>query len=102
MTTKVGILGLGFMGNCHFNAYRTFHDVQLTALCDIDPAKLQADAGVAGNIATGAARKDLSGVKTYTDAELLLADPDVEVVDVALPTYLHAKWAIRACGRAST
>jgi predicted dehydrogenase len=96
MTTKVGILGLGFMGNCHFNAYKTFADVQVTALCDIDPAKLQADAAVAGNIATGAAPKDLSVVKTYDDVELLLADPDVEVVDITLPTYLHAEFAIRA------
>ena len=102
MTTKVGILGLGFMGNCHFNAYKTFDDVQVTALCDIDPAKLQADAAVAGNIASGAGPKDLSAVKTYADVEPFLADADVEVVDITLPTYLHAEFAIRACGRANT
>ena len=35
-------------------------------------------------------------MKTYTDAAQLLADPDVDVVDITLPTYLHAEYAIRA------
>ena len=59
MTTKVGIIGVGFMGNCHFNAYKKLSDVQVTALCDIEPDRLQADGGVVGNIATGAATKRL-------------------------------------------
>ena len=96
MTVKVGILGMGFMGNCHFNAYGACQGVEIAALADIDPAKLQAEAGVAGNIAAGAGRKDLSGVKTYCDAEGLLADPDVAIVDITLPTYLHAEYTLRA------
>lgn len=96
MTIKVGILGMGFMGNCHFNAYSQCKNARITALCDIDEAKLRADAASVGNITTGAARKDLSCVKTYTDADELFAAPDVDVVDIALPTYLHAEYAIRA------
>jgi predicted dehydrogenase len=96
MATRIGILGLGFMGNCHFHAYGQCKNARIAALCDIDATKLQADSATAGNVATGAAQKDLSGVKTYTDAEQMLADPDVDVVDVTLPTYLHAEYAIRA------
>jgi 1,5-anhydro-D-fructose reductase (1,5-anhydro-D-mannitol-forming) len=96
MTVNVGILGMGFMGNCHFNAYGTNEGARVAALCDSDATRLEADAAVAGNIASGAPRKQLSDVKTYTDAARLLADPDVDVVDIALPTYLHAEYAIRA------
>ena len=40
--------------------------------------------------------KTTRDVKTYTDADRLLADPEVDVVDITLPTYLHAEYAIRA------
>jgi predicted dehydrogenase len=96
MAVNVGIVGLGFMGNCHFNAHAANEAARVAALCDIDPKRLQADAAVAGNIAAGGGQKQLAGVKTYTDAEQLFADPDVEVVDITLPTYLHAEYAIRA------
>jgi predicted dehydrogenase len=96
MTTKVGILGLGFMGNCHLSAYAACKGVQVAALCDIEEARLRADAKVAGNIATSAARKDSLQARTYTDAEDLFADPDIDVVDIALPTYLHAEYTLRA------
>jgi predicted dehydrogenase len=96
MLTRIGILGLGFMGNCHYHAYGQCKNARVTAVCDIDEAKLQEDAATAGNVATGAARKDLSRVKTYTGAAALLADPGVTVVDITLPTYLHAEYAIAA------
>lgn len=96
MTVKVGILGMGFMGNCHFNAYQSVKEARVAALCDCDGNKLRSDAGVAGNISGSERKKDLAGVKTYTDASRLLADPQVDVVDITLPTYLHAEWTIKA------
>lgn len=96
MTIRVGILGLGFMGNGHFHAYGQCKHARIAALCDIDKAKLAADATTAGNIATGSAPKDLSGVKTTTKADELFDDPDVDVIDITLPTCLHAEYAIRA------
>lgn len=96
MTIKVGILGLGFMGNCHFNAYKGVEKARITALCDCDRRKLRADADVAGNIGGAGPKKDLTGIKTYTEASRLIADPEVDVVDITLPTYLHAEWTIKA------
>lgn len=96
MAVKIGILGVGFMGNCHLSAYGACKAAKIVALCDIDPAKLAADAQVAGNIAIGSTRRDIGGLKTYTDAELLFADSNVDVVDITLPTYLHKEYAIRA------
>ena len=51
MAVNVGILGLGFMGNCHFSAYSTNESARVAALCDSDATRLEADAAVAGNIA---------------------------------------------------
>lgn len=96
MTVRIGILGLGFMGICHFHAYGKCKGAKITALCDLDEARLQADANVAGNIAAGAARKQSSRTKRYNDAEQLFADANVDVVDITLPTYLHTEYAIRA------
>lgn len=96
MTIKIGILGMGFMGNCHFNAYKGIEKARVTALCDCDGKKLRADSGVAGNISGAGQKKDLTGIKTYTEAGRLIADPEIDVVDITLPTYLHAEWSIKA------
>jgi len=96
MSIKVGILGLGFMGNCHFNAYKGVKKARVTALCDCDGNKLRGDADIAGNIGGAGQKKNLTGIKTYTDASRLIADPEIDVVDITLPTYLHADWAIKA------
>ena len=96
MTVKIGILGMGFMGNCHYNAYKGVAGARVAALCDCNAAKLRDDAGVAGNIGGAGQKKDLAGVKTYTAAARLLADPEVDVVDITLPTYLHAEWTVKA------
>lgn len=96
MTIRVGILGMGFMGNCHFNAYQGVARARIMALCDCDNNKLRGDASVTGNIGGAGQKKDLSGLKTYTNAARLIADPEIDVVDITLPTYLHAAWAIKA------
>ena len=39
---------------------------------------------------------DLSGVKTYANAEELFADPNVDLVDICLPPHLHAPMTLAA------
>jgi len=39
---------------------------------------------------------DLTGIATYARAADLLGDPDVNLVDICLPTYLHAKATVEA------
>lgn len=96
--TNIGIVGLGFMGQTHIKAYRQVPNAQIVAICDA--VRLPADGnltGVAGNIATtDAIHFDMSVVKGYRDYHEMLANPDVHLVDICLPTPLHAEVAIAA------
>lgn len=91
---KVGIIGLGGMGGVHFNAYKQNPLAEIVAVCDVDEAKLQGG-GTQLNIG-GGSKMDLNGIKTYGDAAELIADTDVDLVDICLPTSLHASHAIQA------
>lgn len=96
---KVGIIGLGFMGTTHFAIHRELGKSEITAVADVDERKLSGDwSRVIGNIGGGDNSKpvDLSGIKTYKDAMDLIADPEVEMVDICVPTYLHEKYAVAA------
>lgn len=95
---KVGIIGLGFMGTTHFRIHQESPRSQVVAVADVDGAKRSGDISkVIGNIGGGTNdRLDLGGIKVYEDAYALLADPEVEEVDICLPTYLHRDVAIAA------
>jgi len=98
MSTPVnlGIIGLGFMGQTHIKAYRQAPGANIVAICDA--VRLPEDGNltsVAGNIATTDAIKfDMSVVRGYRDYRELLANPAVQLVDICLPTPLHAETAI--------
>lgn len=95
---NIGIVGLGFMGQTHIKAYRQIPQANIAAICDA--VSLPADGvlrGVAGNIAsTDQIRFDLAVVKGYRDYREMLANPAVQLVDICLPTALHAEVAIAA------
>jgi len=81
----IGMIGLGGAGGWgHFPGYVDIPDeAKIVALCDNVPARTEAKAR-------------MTGARTYTDYEKLLADPDVEAVDITLPHYLHARVALAA------
>ena len=43
--TRVGIIGLGFMGKMHFRCYRALAGVKVVAICDTDKAKFRDTGG---------------------------------------------------------
>ena len=98
MTVRVGVVGLGMMGTTHFKGYRVIEEAKLVALCDVQAQRLQGDfSGTAGNIDTGTTeREDVSDLKPYDDFEKLVADPDVDLIDICLPTYQHEEKAVQA------
>ncbi len=93
---KVGILGMGGMGWHHARRYPHVPNAQIVAIADIVPERLEAKEAVAINLAGGEAALDLSQATRYAEAGQLIAEADVDVVDICLPTYLHAQYAIAA------
>ncbi len=95
---KVGCIGLGFMGKMHFGCYRENSKSEVVAIADVDDAKLSGDwSKIGGNIDDpSAANVDLSGIKKYKEASELINDPDVELVDITLPTFQHTDYTIEA------
>jgi predicted dehydrogenase len=79
---KIALLGTGF-GQAHAAVYAQRPDVDEVTVCGRTAAKL---AKIGGQF----------GFATTTDLEALLADPSVDLVDICLPTRLHADVAIRA------
>lgn len=80
----LSILGAGFMGSVHASSYRALGErvkVKWVASRTIDRA-----ARVAG----------LVGAEATTDLRQAVSDPEVEAIDVCLPTPLHREAAERA------
>jgi len=94
---RIGIVGLGFMGRIHFLASQRVGNAKVTAVCSRDPAKLAGDwLSTRGNFGPEPGHVDLSGVKTYAHVADLLADPDIDLIDICTVTDQHAALAIQA------
>jgi predicted dehydrogenase len=91
---NIGMIGYGFMGRAHSNAYRkvwNFFDTEyrpvLKAACARDAAKIKAFADKWGY------------ESTETDWRKLVERKDIEVVDICVPNDLHREIAL-ACAAA--
>jgi predicted dehydrogenase len=91
---NIGMIGYGFMGRAHSNAYRkvpNFFDLEyrpvLKAACARDSAKIKAFANQWGY------------ESTETDWRKLVERKDIEVVDICVPNDLHREIAL-ACASA--
>ena len=81
---RVGLIGCGNIGTGgHLPAYAHIPEAELVAVCDTVEER-----------ARKAAR--LSEAVSYTDYRRLLEREDINMVDICLPTYLHAQVAIAA------
>ncbi len=78
---KVGIIGAGFMGKMHSSVYQALPGAKLVAVADLEAKK---------------AKEILPEGKIYTRMEDLLKDPQVDLVDVCLPTFLHKEAVIKS------
>jgi predicted dehydrogenase len=89
---RVGILGFGFMGRTHYTRYSSIEDACVVAVADREVERQKADFMLDANLDLGLGTLDLSDVTFYTEAEQLIRDDRVDVVDVCLPTFLHKKF----------
>ena len=82
---KFGIIGIGNRGSghCRLILAENSPEMELAAVCDIDPARIEW------------AKENLPDtVKIFTEAEDLIASPDVNAVIIAVPHYDHPKYVI--------
>ena len=95
---NVGIVGLGFMGVTHIKSYLQLEGVRIGAICDALRLPLDGNlSSISGNIATTEPiQLDMSVVKAYKNYEDLLANPDIDLVDICVPTPAHPSVAIAA------
>ncbi len=94
---RIGIVGIGFMGMIHYLAATKLGGGRVAAVCSRDSKKLAGDwTGIQGNFGPKGTQVDLSGLAKYADFEDLLADPEIDLVDLCVPNDEHARLTIRA------
>lgn len=94
---RVGIAGIGFMGLIHYLAYQRVRGMRVDAIYSGSAKKRAGDwRGIHGNFGPRGSKMDLQGVRTYDRIEKLLNDPNLDLIDITLPPYLHANTAIAA------
>ncbi len=92
---KVGIAGIGFMGVTHYGAYNQIPGARVAAIAESDPQRRAGDwTGIRGNFGGGGGKVDLSNINTYENYQEMAQDPDIDLIDLCLPTPLHKKAAI--------
>jgi predicted dehydrogenase len=85
------------MGMIHYLAARKLRGAAVAALCSRDPKKRAGDwRGIQGNFGPKGEQMDLSAVRTYDHLDALLADPDIDLIDICNPTQQHPETAIQA------
>lgn len=77
---KVALVGVGGISGAHIPAWENMEDTELVALCDIRPERME----------------NYSNKHCYTDFDEMLKNEKIDILDICLPTYLHADFAIKA------
>ena len=81
---RIGIIGAGSISDLHREGYRHCPEAQVYAVCD-------------NNAELADSRRDQWGaVRSFTDYRKLLADPEVDAVDILTPHHLHEEMVIEA------
>jgi len=85
------------MGRIHFLAGQRLTGAKVTAICSRDAAKRAGDwRNTRGNFGPEPGHVDLTGVKTYEALERMLADPDIDLIDVCTVTDQHTPIVLAA------
>jgi predicted dehydrogenase len=94
---KIAVAGLGFMGVTHLKAWAQVPDARLVAVMDVVEEKLKGDlSSVSGNFGGGGGKMDFSGIRAYRSLNESLADPEIDAIDICLPTDEHGQAVVAA------
>lgn len=77
---KIALAGVGGISGAHIPAWEAMEDAELVALCDIRPEQME----------------KYPDKRHYTDFDEMLGSEEIDILDICLPTYLHADYAVRA------
>lgn len=77
---KIGLVGVGGISGAHIPAWDAMEDAELVAICDIRPERME----------------PYPDKRQYTDFDEMLAKEEIDILDICLPTYLHADFAVKA------
>lgn len=83
MAVRFGLIGYGAWGKYHARSIVEVKGAELVAVSARSDTSCQE-------------ARETHGVDTYTDYRDLLARPDIEAVDIVVPSYLHAEMAVAA------
>ena len=89
---RVGIIGMGNRGPGHMNLLRRLEGVEIKALCDLRPERVEAAAKQLEN--SGHTPALYAG--SENEWKKLCERPDLDLVVVTTPYYLHAPMAVYA------
>lgn len=94
---EVAIVGFGFMGRTHYGVWKRLRNAHVACVCDSNLAQITAK--TKGNIDVADNSRLPPDVRVYADFDRMIATERLDVVDITLPTPLHAPMAIKALGR---
>lgn len=77
---KVGLIGVGGISGAHIPAWKNIKGAELVALCDVRPEQMDR----------------YEDINKYTSFDEMLKNEDLDILDICLPTYLHAEYSIKA------
>lgn len=77
---KVALVGVGGISGAHIPVWEERRDAELVALCDIRAEQME----------------KYKNKHCYTDFDEMLKNEEIDILDICLPTYLHAEFAIKA------
>ncbi len=77
---KIGLVGVGGISGAHIPVWEEMNDAELVALCDIRPERME----------------KYPDKRHYTDFDEMLDNEEIDILDICLPTYLHADFAVKA------
>jgi predicted dehydrogenase len=86
-TTRVGLIGSGFVAELHMHAYKRVYGVA---------AEVAAVVSRGDHVEAFAKKHGIA--QTYRDYRALLADPAIDVIDICTPPALHAGMIVDAVG----
>ena len=74
---RIAVIGCGFFAQNHLHAWRDIDGAEVVALCDTDPARLDATS------------RGFGVTRRYSDAAVMFADGGIDVADIATTVPSH-------------